>query len=404
MTVLAPQPQRPGFEALGFDPAPGQLGNIERLVTQYTAVSQALHDAHAALTTIGSSDGIWQGQAAEAFRGTVGELPGYLDKAHRSLGDAGRALQRWQADLTSMQHTAAQLEARATQAQQELQRAESNPDLNLAGQHFPDDASLQAAQQRLDAATSELRTAQQELEVIREQARRLAQQHADLADQVAEELNRARDIAPEEPGFFERLGETLGRALDEAVEAIRETLEHLAQQAWQVVEDNANLIAAVSDVLADLSAITGLAGDVLSLVPYAGPVLDVGLNAVSIGLGTAALGGHSLAKAAGADVPWTTLAFDAAGIASGVYGLAPGPGGAVTDVALLAFQGGVEAGSGSEVPTFWGDLQDYWVPKNVPQAAATGAGVLSPPLLLVTPFWNAIEQGHQKDVEARENR
>lgn len=350
MTVLAPQPQRPGFEALGFDPAPGQLGNIERLVTQYTAVSQALHDAHAALTTIGSSDGIWQGQAAEAFRGTVGELPGYLDKAHRSLGDAGRALQRWLADLTSMQHTAAQLEARAEQAQQELQRAESNPDLNLAGQHFSDGASLQAAQQRLDAATSELRTAQQELE------------------------------------------------------AIRETLEHLAQQAWQVIEDNANLIAAVSDVLSDLSTITGLAGDLLSFVPFAGPVLDVGLNAVSIGLGTAALGGHSLAKAAGADVPWTTLAFDAAGIASGVYGLAPGPGGAVTDVALLAFQGGVEAGSGSEVPTFWGDLQDYWVPKNVPQAVATGAGVLSPPLLLVAPFWNAIEQGNQKDVEARENR
>ena len=53
MTVLAPQPQRPGLEALGFDPAPGQLGNIERLVTQYTAVSQALEDAHAALTTIG---------------------------------------------------------------------------------------------------------------------------------------------------------------------------------------------------------------------------------------------------------------------------------------------------------------------------------------------------------------
>ena len=305
MTVLATQPQRPGFEALGFDPAPGQLGNIERLVTQYTAVSQALEDAHAALTTIGKSDGIWQGQAAEAFRGTVGELPGYLDKAHRSLGDAGRALQRWQADLT--QHTAAQLEARAEQAQQEL-------------------------------------------------------------------------------------------------EAIRETLEHLAQQAWQIVEDNANLIAAVSDVLADLSTITGLAGDLLSVVPFAGPALDVGLNAVSIGLGTAALGGHSLAKAAGADVPWTTLAFDAAGIASGVYGLAPGPGGAVTDFALLAFQGGVEVGSGGEVPTFWGDLKDYWVPKNVPQAVATGAGLLSPPLLLVTPFWNAIEQDHQKDVEARENR
>lgn len=67
------QPGREGFDALGFDPAPGEVGNIEALSTNYTQVSQSLEQAHQALTRIGASSGIWQGQAADNFRDTVGE-------------------------------------------------------------------------------------------------------------------------------------------------------------------------------------------------------------------------------------------------------------------------------------------------------------------------------------------
>lgn len=402
-TFGAPAPARPGFEALGFDPAPGQLANIETLSRRFTAVSQALGDAHRALTRIGQADGIWQGAAAQAFQNTVGELPGYLDKAHLSLRQASQALQVWHTDLASMQQRAAALEAEARAALQALQQAQTNPDLGLAGQYFPDAGALQAAQQRLDAALAAVREAEAELEAVREQARRLLTQHAQLAQEVARALDRAREIAPEEPGFFERLGETLGRALDDAVEGIRDGLEALAEASWQLIEDNANLIAAVSDVLADLSTIVGAAGDVLGFFPT--PVtlgLDVAFNVTGIGLQGLALGGHLLAREAGADVHDVTIAADVYGLASGAIGAIPGPTGAIFDAAGLLGQGGIELGSGGEIPTFWGDLGDYWVPKNPVQAGLYGANTAIPGIGLAVPFWNAIEQGHRKDVEARE--
>jgi len=404
VTAFGPTaPVRPGFAALGFDPAPGQLGHIEMLGQRFTGVSEALGDAHQVLTRIGQADGIWQGAAARAFQSTVGELPEYLDQAHRSLGEASRALQLWHTDLASMQQRATALEAEAREALRALQQAQANPDLGLAGQHFPDTGSLQTTQQRLDAALATVRAAETELEAVREQARRLLEQHTELAGEIARALNRAQEIAPEEPGFFERLGESVGRALDDAVEGIRDSLVELAEASWQLIENNANLIAAVSDVLADLSTIIGVAGDVAGIFPT--PVtlgLDVALNATSLGLQGAALGGHQLAREAGADVHDFTIAMDVYGLASGAVGLIPGPTGLYTDAAGLGLQGGVELGSGGEVPTFWGDLGDYWVPKNPVQAGLHGANAAIPGIGLAVPLWNAIEQGHRKDVEARE--
>lgn len=170
-----------------------------------------------------------------------------------------------------------------------------------------------------------------------------------------------------------------------------------------LIEDNANVIAAVSDVLADLSTMVGAAGDVLGFIPT--PVtlgLDPVLNVAGIGLQGLALGGHVLAGKAGADVSDFTIAMDVYGLASGAVGAVPGPAGPIFDAGGLGFQGGVELGSDGQTPTFWGDLGDYWVPKNPVQAGLYAAGAGIPGIGLAVPFWNAIEQGHQKDVEARE--
>lgn len=129
------------YPALGFDPAPGATERVGALAADLGSVATELGAAQQALTSIGHSSGIWQGDAAEAFHDKLGELPEYLEKANRSLGDAARALDQWSADLSSMQRTAARYEAEATQMLQRLQAAESSPDLGLAGQTFPDEAS-----------------------------------------------------------------------------------------------------------------------------------------------------------------------------------------------------------------------------------------------------------------------
>ncbi|MGH3515928.1 MAG: WXG100 family type VII secretion target [Haloechinothrix sp.] len=80
------------YPAPGFDPAPGGVARVVEVATDLDNVARELGEAYTDLTRIGRSGGIWQGDAAEASQGKVGELPDYLDKAHRSLSGAAGTL------------------------------------------------------------------------------------------------------------------------------------------------------------------------------------------------------------------------------------------------------------------------------------------------------------------------
>ena len=379
---LAPPLDRDGFAALGFDPAPGRLGSVHALSTRYQEGARSLGEAYDTLVQIGRSASIWQGEAAEAFRNVVDELPGYLDKAQRSLGAAATALQGWHADLSAMQRTAADLERQAQEALRQVQHAEANPDLGLAGQFFPDAASLQAAQQRLANAVEQLRSAQAELEAVRGQAQRLLEQHQQLAHEVADALGRAREIAPEEPGFFERLGETIGRIVDDGLATVADGLEQLAATSG-------NIIANLADVTGDVSTMLSVVSGVVELVPGVGTVAGTALDAVGLGLSVTALGGHLAGDALGADIPPETYALDALAIGYGTASLVtPVPGvGLGLSVGYLGGQAVGEGLTGGEASTFYDNLGTYWTPDNPAEAALFG---ISP---LALPVWNAIEEG-----------
>lgn len=89
------------YPALGFDQAPGESGAVTALATNFSTVAQHLGTARDTLNDIGHSDSVWQGDAANNFRGKVGQLPDYLGKANTSLGDAAKALEGWASDLTT---------------------------------------------------------------------------------------------------------------------------------------------------------------------------------------------------------------------------------------------------------------------------------------------------------------
>jgi DNA repair ATPase RecN len=221
---------------------------VQSLAGTLGTVAKDLGEAHFALTSISKSDGVWEGKASEAFHGKLGELPGYLDKANRSLGDASNALHGWVTDLSSMQRTAGDYERQAAQALQVVEKAKANPDLGLAGQFFDDEQAFRQAQSRLDAAKSQLTSAMGELEVIRGAARRLLQQHADLADQVADALRRAKDEAPEEPGLFDRIGEMFGDLIDG-------------------IKEHADVIAKIGEVLSKIGNVLSIGAIATSWIP-----------------------------------------------------------------------------------------------------------------------------------------
>jgi phage shock protein A len=293
------------FPALGFDPAPGTISAIQQMVDNLGTVAKDLGEARDTMLKVGQGGSIWEGKAAEAFHGKVGEVPGYLAKAHQSLGDAAKVLEGWANDLNSMQRTAADYETQAEAALRTLRSAQANPNLGLAGQQFDTGQALREAQSKYDAAKAQVDTANADLEHIHQAATRLLEQHQGLADEVAKALRKAKDEAPEEPGFFGRIGEWMND--------IAEGIANLAKDAWQFIKDHADLIAKIGDVLSAIGTVLSVVAVATSWIP--------GVNAVTaaaaVGVSAAAMGTHLLAKAAGADVSWTKIGFDAIGMIPG---------------------------------------------------------------------------------------
>ncbi|HEX3647712.1 MAG TPA: hypothetical protein VHV49_04740 [Pseudonocardiaceae bacterium] len=293
------------YPALGFNPAPGNVGTVGSLASNFLTVSSHLQQARDAMMKAGQAGGFWEGDAASSFHNDLGKLPDYLDKATQSLGEAGKALDGWANDLTSMQSTAADYERQAEDAVRQLNEAKSNPDLRLAGQEFDTQQALQEAQQRLNSAESELNAAQGDLNAVREQASRLFNQHQDLVKQVEDALNKAKDEAPDKPGFWSSVGSAFSSAFH--------GLEDLAKNTWDFVKKHANVIAKVGDVLSAVGTVLSIAAAATAEIPIVGEVVE----GVSIGVNASALGAHALAKAAGANVSDATLAQDAIGLIPG---------------------------------------------------------------------------------------
>ncbi|WP_439384472.1 putative T7SS-secreted protein [Amycolatopsis lexingtonensis] len=382
------------FPALGFDPAPGDLDGVTDLAGKYRAVSTDLTEADDALRQIVRKQGIWQGEASDAFARRIGPLPQYLEGAARSMGEAADALEKWSQELGDLQKRAADLEDRAESAAKAAEQARANPDLALADRTFPDRQSVQIAQRLLDNAGRQLQSAIDGCQNIQDAAKRLQQEHGDAAGRVAEALRKAKELAPDEPDLLDKLEDAVGGALVDLSTTIADGVD----QAWDFVQDHAELLSKVSDVIGDIGNGLGVLSDWIP--DPAGEVV----GAIATGVGLGALGGHALAKAAGADVATETLTFDALGAITSLAGMAPGvPTWALKlgTYGLPAEQltGEVVAGaSGKSFEGPWGDFESYWVPKDAAEWAVAGTSIVAGPApWAAVALGNATEAGVQAD-------
>ncbi|MFJ6382135.1 WXG100 family type VII secretion target [Kitasatospora sp. NPDC092039] len=164
--MSAPTPPAPDWSGLGFNPTPGDPAAVTALSNGLRRVGQHLSGVHTTLAQLSSNQGEWTGEAAKQFATQFGKLPGYLQDASDSITAAYTALDVWYQALTEHQPKAAALAASAVAAKKRQEEAEhahsaaaAAPDLRLAGQHFPDDAGLAAAEQRYNKAKSHLDSA-----------------------------------------------------------------------------------------------------------------------------------------------------------------------------------------------------------------------------------------------------
>ncbi|MEV6588105.1 putative T7SS-secreted protein [Streptomyces acidicola] len=311
------------YPALGFDPAPGNPGNVDALSARTKKAADALDNAQNSIKRL-TGNVTWAGDAASAFSKKVGELPRYLKDSHEAMRTASSELSKWREALTDYQSTARTYETQAKEAKGQVASAEktkstatdrynqaaSDPAFRLSGQYFTGTA-LQDAQAKIDAASTRLQQAdgdlsaassrldqaERELEEIIKRAERLYEEHQAQARGIAGQLRKATDGAPD-PGFWERLGDQFQK------------LGHAIQE-W--CARNKDLLKSIGDWLGNISAVLGI----LSLLTLWCPPLSGALALAGAGLSAGALLAHGAAMIGGADVGLMDLAGDALGAIPG---------------------------------------------------------------------------------------
>ncbi|WBB59108.1 hypothetical protein O7599_26410 [Streptomyces sp. WMMC500] len=323
------------FSSLGFMPCPGDLRGAENVAGVVRRTARALSEISHVLHGTGPGD--WKGKAAEAFREKFeDDFRPKMDEARDSFGMAATALEGWAEYMRVQQATARRLEREAEDAERELSKALRKLDSATDDDEPSDSGSPDRYRQASTAGDKPDRAREEEqrreaqgavddasvrLEDVRRRARSLADDYRAEGHAVANRLRGAMEIAPDEPGLFDKIGDTisdLSGSFGEYLETVTEGIAKLADDVVQWVEDHAANIAAVGDVFAAVSAVFGAISTALYIATAATKIPHLALAAaafgnVAEGTATLAFAAHGLARLAGADVSDRTLAQDAAG-------------------------------------------------------------------------------------------
>ncbi|MFD4633280.1 putative T7SS-secreted protein [Streptomyces sp. NPDC058284] len=322
-------PLKDQFPALGFVPCPGDPPEAKHVTAVVSRTAKALEDIADVLH--GTGEGDWKGKHADAFREQFDDdFRPKIDTAKKSFRKAATALRDWSEAMPEWQRKATALESLA-QVARDKHEAMKGKLADLPPKPSIFDSPKDDAEARKREKTEEKRsdaehgasTAEAELEKIRADARKLADDYRLQGQSVARRLDKAMDIAPDEPGALSKLGSALkgiGKALGKLDDVIAEAIGSVVDGAVKWIKENAYTIAALADVLSVLSAVVGSVGLIMLglsvfFPPLAAPAAAAGV--ISGGLALGALTMHGAVRAATGDdqiVSNRTLAQDTLGV------------------------------------------------------------------------------------------
>ncbi|CAM5385702.1 enoyl-CoA hydratase/isomerase family protein [Streptomyces pseudogriseolus] len=265
------------YPNIGRNPTPGNVEDTRELAKRLGSLASELGTAVRQLERI--ECGAWKGKTAVAFTEYVGQdVTPLVRKSHESFGKASRALHRWADELADFQDEAARLDKAAGKAL---------------------DAKNTAEREAKGKGSDALATAASDVDEVIHKVHGLEERYKQAAARIGKELDKAADIAPNEPGFWDKLGQSIADAWD-------------ATGDW--LKEHADLIKVLGDVLSDITAVLGM----LAIVTLPFPPLAAIFGAAALIGSGLSLAAHSVAKSAGADVSWLQLGLDAVGLLPGI--------------------------------------------------------------------------------------
>ncbi|MFJ2832681.1 enoyl-CoA hydratase/isomerase family protein [Streptomyces sp. NPDC087263] len=275
--------KRPAFPHIGWDPTPGDVEDTRELAKKLGGLATELGTALKELERIEA--GAWKGQTAVAFTDYIGrDVTPLISKSHDSFNKASRALHQWANELHDFQDEANRLE-------------------QSAGEKLE---AKEAAEQKAEGKGSEeLGKASGAVDEVTGKVHDLEERYKQAAGRISKELDKAGDIAPDEPGFWDKLTKGVADAWD-------------ATGQW--IKDHADMIKLIGDLLSDLTAILAL----LAIITLPFPPLAAIFGAAALITTGLALVAHGVAKAAGADVSWMQIGLDAVGLLPGIGAFSKG--------------------------------------------------------------------------------
>lgn len=350
------------FPALGFVPCPGDHAVADDVAKKVGTTAKALVEICQVLHGTGVGD--WKGKAAEGFREKFDdEFRPKMDEARDSFRDAASALTDWADYMKRKQKAAVKLEAEAALVNKALKDAYDKADKLKEADAKRDDKKKDSKdhEEKVKEANRAVNTQDLELEELRRRGRRMKKNYQEYGKEIAERLKAAMDIAPNEPGMWDKLGdalENLGKALADLPGKLGDVLAEVGE--W--IKSHADWITVVASVI----------GVVAIFCPVLAP-LAIGLSAVALLAHASAYGIDGLFPPTGERIGnWLTLGGDA-------LGMVPGVGAAKAGV-MAGFKAGRGAGgvvAGAKV----GIKTAGTTAKNVMKAADPVAKVIDKPIM-----------------------
>jgi hypothetical protein len=272
---------------------PGDPGVVREASQRLLLATRRLADTETRLRSVGRVDGVWKGEAALAFVGRLGPLPGQVSAAVGAVDEAARALAVYGEELEAVQHALRRRRAEHDALEREVDVSRSRLDAARRRVASAVDAGAELAGQEVVTAARTVAASEDRLLGSARAVAGLVERHDQAVTRVVRVLAAVGAEAPPEPGVLVMLRDAVARGRSE----IRSRVEAF-------VAEHLVLVTVVADYC-------GTASAVLGLLALAVPAL-LPASAVLGGIALACTAGLALAGEAG----WRDVAVAGVGLVS----------------------------------------------------------------------------------------